>query len=65
MLNTVRTIDWRSDEIVIIDQRALPLEERILRLHTVDELVAAIQGLADHAPRLCGERFGTASANRG
>jgi len=42
----VRTIDWRSDEIVIIDQTALPAEERVLYLRTVDELVDAIRRLA-------------------
>jgi methylthioribose-1-phosphate isomerase len=46
MLIAVRTIDWRSDEIVIIDQTALPLDERVLHLRTVDELVSAIQRLA-------------------
>jgi methylthioribose-1-phosphate isomerase len=46
MFAAMRTIDWQSDEIVIIDQTALPFEERWLRLHTVAELVAAIQRLA-------------------
>jgi methylthioribose-1-phosphate isomerase len=46
MLIAVRTIDWRLDEIVIIDQTALPFEERVLRIQTVDELIAAIQRLA-------------------
>jgi S-methyl-5-thioribose-1-phosphate isomerase len=42
----VRTIDWRSDEVVIIDQTALPAEERVLHLRTVDDLVDAIRRLA-------------------
>ncbi|MEK6225052.1 MAG: S-methyl-5-thioribose-1-phosphate isomerase [Chloroflexota bacterium] len=42
----MRTIDWRSDEIVIIDQTALPAEERLLHLRTVEELVDAIGRLA-------------------
>ena len=42
----MRTIDWRADEIVIIDQTLLPHEERFLQLRTVDELVSAIQRLA-------------------
>jgi methylthioribose-1-phosphate isomerase len=42
----VRTIDWNSDEVVIIDQTALPAEERILHLRTVDDLVNAIRRLA-------------------
>jgi methylthioribose-1-phosphate isomerase len=42
----MRTIDWRSDEVVILDQTALPFEERLLHLRTVDELVDAIRRLA-------------------
>src|ERR1700759_4644281 len=42
----MRTIDWVDGAIEIIDQTALPGELRILRLHTVPELVAAIQSLA-------------------
>ncbi|MEV4343709.1 S-methyl-5-thioribose-1-phosphate isomerase [Actinoplanes sp. NPDC049596] len=42
----MRTIDWVDGAIEIIDQTALPGELRILRLHTVGELVAAIQSLA-------------------
>jgi methylthioribose-1-phosphate isomerase len=41
-----RTIDWSDDAIVIIDQCALPQRFRMLRLRTVDELIAAIQRLA-------------------
>jgi len=42
----VRTIDWDDGAVVIIDQTALPHEERMLRLTTVDELVQAINLLA-------------------
>lgn len=42
----MRTIDWDTDGIVIIDQTALPAVERTLRLSTVDELVDAIVRLA-------------------
>jgi methylthioribose-1-phosphate isomerase len=42
----MRTIDWVDDAIEIIDQTALPDELRMLRLHTVADLVAAIQSLA-------------------
>jgi methylthioribose-1-phosphate isomerase len=42
----VRTIDWISEEIVIVDQTALPSQERALHLRTVDELVDAIRRLA-------------------
>ncbi len=42
----MRTIDWVDDAIVIIDQTALPAEERLLRLTSMDELITAIQNLA-------------------
>jgi S-methyl-5-thioribose-1-phosphate isomerase len=42
----MRTIDWIDGAVEIIDQTALPDTVRILRLSTVDELVAAVQRLA-------------------
>jgi methylthioribose-1-phosphate isomerase len=42
----MRTIDWVDGAIEIIDQTALPAEERVLRLTTVPELIDAIQSLA-------------------
>jgi S-methyl-5-thioribose-1-phosphate isomerase len=42
----MRTIDWVDGAVEIIDQTALPTTTRMLRLATVDELVAAIQSLA-------------------
>jgi methylthioribose-1-phosphate isomerase len=42
----MRTIDWVDGAIEIIDQTALPAEERMLRLTTVPDLVTAIQSLA-------------------
>lgn len=42
----MRTIDWVADEIVIIDQTALPSEELALHLRTVEDLVDAIRRLA-------------------
>lgn len=42
----LRTIDWDGGAVLIIDQCALPAEYRTLRLHTVGELIAAIQRLA-------------------
>jgi methylthioribose-1-phosphate isomerase len=42
----VRTIDWNVDEVVIIDQTALPAAERVVHLRTVDELVDAIRRLS-------------------
>jgi methylthioribose-1-phosphate isomerase len=42
----MRTIDWRGDRIVVIDQTKLPGGVVELSLTTVDELVIAIQRLA-------------------
>ncbi len=42
----VRTIDWVDDAVEIIDQTALPGRLTVLRLSSVDELVAAIRSLA-------------------
>ncbi|WP_430789075.1 S-methyl-5-thioribose-1-phosphate isomerase [Actinoplanes sp. G11-F43] len=62
----MRTIDWVNGAVEIIDQTALPGEERILRLHTVGELIAAIQSLAVRgAPALgVAGAFGVALASR-
>jgi methylthioribose-1-phosphate isomerase len=45
-MTPLRTIDWHDGDIVIVDQTALPAELRTLRVHTVEELVAAIRRLA-------------------
>lgn len=42
----VRTIDWVDDAVEMIDQTALPGRVTVLRLTTVDDLVAAIRCLA-------------------
>jgi methylthioribose-1-phosphate isomerase len=42
----VRTIDWVDGAVEIVDQTALPAVTRVLRLTTVDELVAAVRRLA-------------------
>ncbi|MEV4277659.1 S-methyl-5-thioribose-1-phosphate isomerase [Actinoplanes xinjiangensis] len=62
----MRTIDWVNGAVEIIDQTALPGEERVLRLHTVGELIAAIQSLAVRgAPALgVAGAFGVALAAR-
>ncbi|GLY05156.1 MULTISPECIES: S-methyl-5-thioribose-1-phosphate isomerase [Actinoplanes] len=62
----MRTIDWVNGAVEIIDQTALPGELRILRLHTVGELIAAIQSLAVRgAPALgVAGAFGVALAAR-
>ncbi|EHR59921.1 S-methyl-5-thioribose-1-phosphate isomerase [Saccharomonospora cyanea] len=46
MVLVLRTIDWDTDAVVIIDQTALPGRLRTLRLDTVDALVEAIRRLA-------------------
>ncbi|BAL93086.1 putative initiation factor eIF-2B alpha subunit [Actinoplanes missouriensis 431] len=62
----MRTIDWVNGAVEIIDQTALPGELRVLRLHTVGELIAAIQSLAVRgAPALgVAGAFGVALAAR-
>ncbi|MCU7722315.1 S-methyl-5-thioribose-1-phosphate isomerase [Actinoplanes sp. KI2] len=62
----MRTIDWVDGAVEIIDQTVLPKEVRVLRLHTVPELVAAIQSLAVRgAPALgVAGAFGVALAAR-
>jgi S-methyl-5-thioribose-1-phosphate isomerase len=42
----MRTVDWVDGVVEIIDQTALPAQERRLRLSTVDEVVDAIARLA-------------------
>jgi methylthioribose-1-phosphate isomerase len=62
----MRTIDWVDGAIEIIDQTALPGELRVLRLGTVEELVAAIQRLAVRGAPAIGVAgaFGVALAAR-
>jgi S-methyl-5-thioribose-1-phosphate isomerase len=62
----VRTIDWVDGAIELIDQTALPDEERILRITAVDDLIAAIRSLAVRgAPALgVAGAFGVALAAR-
>ncbi|WP_221324733.1 S-methyl-5-thioribose-1-phosphate isomerase [Actinoplanes sp. L3-i22] len=62
----MRTIDWVDGAVEIIDQTVLPGELRVLRLHTVGELIAAIQSLAVRgAPALgVAGAFGVALAAR-
>jgi methylthioribose-1-phosphate isomerase len=62
----VRTIDWVDGAVEIVDQTALPGATRILRLATVDELVAAVRSLAVRgAPALgVAGAFGVALAAR-
>ena len=62
----MRTIDWVDGAVEIIDQTVLPKEIRVLRLHTVPELVAAIQSLAVRGAPALGVAggFGVALAAR-
>jgi methylthioribose-1-phosphate isomerase len=62
----MRTIDWVDGAVEIIDQAALPERLTVLRLRTVQELVAAIQTLAVRgAPALgVAGAFGVALAAR-
>jgi methylthioribose-1-phosphate isomerase len=46
MVGVMRTVDWRGDHIVIVEQTLLPHELRYLELRTVDEVIDAIQRLA-------------------
>ncbi len=43
---SMRTIDWVDGAVEIVDQTALPLQTRMLRLSTVDDLVDAVRRLA-------------------
>jgi S-methyl-5-thioribose-1-phosphate isomerase len=62
----MRTIDWVDDAVEIIDQTALPDVTRILRLSTVEELVAAVRRLAVRGAPAIGVAgaFGVALAAR-
>jgi methylthioribose-1-phosphate isomerase len=42
----MRTIDWHGGKVAILDQTLLPGRERVVELHTIDELVEAITRLA-------------------
>jgi methylthioribose-1-phosphate isomerase len=41
----IRTIFWEDNTVVMIDQNALPQEERYLRCRHYEEVVAAIKDL--------------------
>jgi methylthioribose-1-phosphate isomerase len=42
----VRTVDWKGDHLVVIDQTLLPREVRLLELRSVDDVIDAIRRLA-------------------
>ncbi|MGE5826992.1 MAG: S-methyl-5-thioribose-1-phosphate isomerase [Micromonosporaceae bacterium] len=62
----MRTVDWVDGAVVIIDQTALPAQERYLNLCTVDEVVEAIARLAVRGAPAIGVAgaFGVALAAR-
>src|SRR5262245_61728212 len=62
----MRTVDWVDGAVVIIDQTALPAQERYLNLCTVDEVVDAIARLAVRGAPAIGVAgaFGVALATR-
>ena len=45
MEKIIRTIFWKDDAVVMIDQRALPLEERYVTCTDYREVIAAINDL--------------------
>jgi methylthioribose-1-phosphate isomerase len=42
---SIRTIFWESDAVVMIDQKALPLEERYLTCKRYEDVIMAIKDL--------------------
>ncbi len=44
----MRTVDWDPEgpSVAMIDQRLLPAELKIIRLHTVDQVANAIRDMA-------------------
>ena len=42
----MRTVDWRGDHLLVIDQTLLPHELRLIELRTVDAVIDAIKRLA-------------------
>ena len=45
MDGAIKTIFWKDDAVVMIDQKALPHEERVLRLTDYKDVIAAIKDL--------------------
>ena len=54
MTRPIVPVEWRGDAIDILDQRALPFEERHLSCRTVDEVCDAIRTLAVRGAPLLG-----------
>lgn len=44
--SAVPSITWDDGVIVAIDQRALPCEQRLLRIETISQLIESLQSLA-------------------
>jgi len=45
MDSAIKTIFWKDDAVVMIDQKALPLEERLLRFIDYKDVIAAIKDM--------------------
>lgn len=45
-MSDIRTIEWKTDHLRILDQTLLPLTEHYRELRTVDDVIEAIQSLA-------------------
>ena len=45
MNNSIHTISWRDNTVVMLDQRALPLAERYVTCTDYREVIAAINDL--------------------
>ena len=45
-MSDIRTIEWKSDHLRILDQTLLPITEHYRELRTVDDVIQAIQSLA-------------------
>jgi len=58
----VRSVDWKGDHVVIIDQTLLPAELRVVELRTVDDVINAIRRLAVRGAPAIGVAGGLAVA---
>jgi methylthioribose-1-phosphate isomerase len=62
----VRAVEWRGDWVRILDQRALPREERFIEARSADEVAEAVRTMAVRGAPLLGivAAFGLALAAR-
>lgn len=45
-MSSFKTIEWKDDRVVILDQRKLPTEEVYIECHTVEDVAQAIKEMA-------------------